>query len=79
MFLNQFKNKQMEQKEVIRQYCQQFNMTGVNKVIDELITEAESKAMGYLDYTVSFLRTEADYRQQRDMKADKARGPPQEL
>lgn len=58
----------MEQKEVIRQYCQQFNLTGVNKVIDDLVTEAEAKAQGYLDYTESFLRTEAGYRQQRDMK-----------
>src|SRR5258706_8651022 len=58
----------MEQKEVIRQYCQQFNLTAVTKVIDDLVSEAEAKAMGYLDYTVSFLRTEASYRQQRDMK-----------
>ena len=45
---------------MIRQYCQQFNMSGVNKVIDELILEAETKAIGYLDYTVRFLRSEAD-------------------
>lgn len=57
----------MEQKQLIRQYCQQFNMSGVGKVIDELITEAETKAQGYLDYTLGFLRTEADYRQQRDI------------
>jgi len=58
----------MEQKQLIRQYCQQFNMSGINKVIDELITEAEAKAQGYMDYTLSFLRAEADYRQQKDIK-----------
>jgi DNA replication protein DnaC len=58
----------MEQKQKIRQYCQQFNMTGVNKVIDELITDAESRALGYIDYTLCFLTTEAEYRMQRDIK-----------
>lgn len=57
----------MEQKQMIRQYCQQFNMTGVNKVIDQLITDAESKALGYIDYTLNFLATEADYRRERDI------------
>lgn len=57
----------MEQKQQIRQYCQQFNITGINKAIDDLINQAETKAQGYLDYTISFLRTEADYRQQRDI------------
>ena len=52
---------------MIRQYCQQFNMSGINKVIDELIIEAETQALGYLDYTVRFLRSEADYRQQKDI------------
>jgi len=49
----------MEQKLQIRQYCQQFNLTGTAKVLDEMITDAESRALGYLDYTLSFLRTEA--------------------
>lgn len=35
----------MEQKQLTRQYCQQFNMSGVNKVIDELILQAESQAL----------------------------------
>jgi DNA replication protein DnaC len=57
----------MEQKLLIRQYCQQFNMSGINKAIDNLLTEAERKSQGYLDYTVDLLRTEADYRQLRDI------------
>jgi DNA replication protein DnaC len=58
----------MEQKQMIRQYCQQFNLTGVNKVIDELITDAEAGALGYVDYTFRFLDTEACYRRQRDIQ-----------
>ena len=57
----------MEPKLLIRQYCQQFNMSGINKAIDNLLTEAERKSQGYLDYTVDLLRTEADYRQVRDI------------
>ena len=58
----------MEQKQMIRQYSQQFNLTGVNKVIDELITNAETRALGYIDYTLAFLDTEAAYRKQRDIQ-----------
>lgn len=58
----------MEQKQQIRQYCQQFNMNAVPKALDDLLTEAETLGMGYLDYTLRFLRTEADYRQQKDLK-----------
>lgn len=58
----------MEQKLMIRQYCQQFNMTGVSKAIDDLITDAETRALGYLDYTVGFLRTEAEHRHLREVK-----------
>lgn len=58
----------MEQKLIIRQYCQQFNITGINKNLDDLIAEAENKAWGYLDYTTHLLRCEADYRHQRDIK-----------
>lgn len=58
----------MEQKQMIRQYCQQFNLTGVNKVIDELITDAEARAPGYIGYTFSLLDTEAAYRRQRDIQ-----------
>jgi|ThiBio_1000_plan_1041568.scaffolds.fasta_scaffold16410_2 DNA replication protein DnaC len=58
----------MEQKLQIRQYCQQFNLTGTAKVLDEMITDAESRALGYLDYTLSFLRTEAEYRHHREVK-----------
>jgi DNA replication protein DnaC len=58
----------MEQKQLIMQYCRQFNMSGINKAIDELITKAEAQSLGYLDYTLNFLRTEADYRQQKDIK-----------
>lgn len=57
----------MEQKQLIRQYCQQFNMSGISKSLDNLITEAESQAQGYLDYTLSFLGTEATFRLQRDI------------
>ena len=58
----------MEQKQIIRQHCQQFNLTGMSRHLDDIITEAENKSWGYMDYTVQLLRTEAEHRQQRDIK-----------
>jgi len=58
----------MEQKQLIMQYCRQFNMTGIHKTIDALIANAEAQSQGYLDYTLHFLRTEADYRQEKDIR-----------
>lgn len=58
----------MEQKQLIMQYCRQFNMSGIDKSFDTLISDAEAQSQGYVDYTLNFLRTEADYRQERDIK-----------
>ena len=64
----------MEQKQIIRQHCQQFNLTGMSRHLDDIITEAENKSWGYMDYTVQLLRTEAEHRQQRDIKKTPADG-----
>jgi DNA replication protein DnaC len=58
----------MEQKQLIMQYCRQFNMSGIDQSFDALISEAETQSQGYVDYTLNLLRTEAEYRQQRDIK-----------
>ena len=58
----------MEQKQITRQYCQQFNLSGINKSLDDIIVEAEHKTLGYLDYTMLLLSNEAEHRQMRDIK-----------
>lgn len=58
----------MDNKQLISQYCQQFKMGGIITRIDQLVMEAETKQSGYLDYTARLLGTEAEHRQQNDLK-----------
>ena len=53
---------------MIKQYCQQFKLGGINQALDQLIKQAEANAAGYLDYTISVLGTEAAHREQNDVK-----------
>lgn len=58
----------MHQKEQIRQYCQRFKITGVSTHLDRTITHAEKESLGFLDFTVSLFKTEADHRQQNELR-----------
>lgn len=58
----------MHQKEQIKQYCQRFKITGVSTHLDHTITHAEQKSLGFLDYTVSLFKTEADHRHQNELR-----------
>ena len=57
----------IEQKQLIRHYCQQFKLGGIQPCINDLINEAEAKALGYIDYTVSLLGAEAAHRERNDL------------
>lgn len=58
----------MDKKQLIQRYCHQFKMSGIPKAIDHLVHQAEAKAIGYLDYTINMLGTEAQHREQNDIK-----------
>jgi DNA replication protein DnaC len=57
----------IEQKQLIRHYCQQFKLGGIQPCINDLINEAEAKTLGYIDYTVSLLGAEAAHRERNDL------------
>jgi DNA replication protein DnaC len=57
----------VDKKQQIRQYCQQFKTTGISAVIESLIREAEANGTGYMDFTLSLLKTEADLRHQKEL------------
>lgn len=57
----------MEQKQLIRHYCRQFKLGGIQPCIDDLINRAEAKSLGYMDYTVSLLGAEAAHRERNDL------------
>lgn len=57
----------MEIKHQIKQYCQQFRMTGMQTALDQIIKDAETKSTGYLEFTVSLLKAEVSYRERNDL------------
>lgn len=56
-----------QQKQLIDNYCKQFKMGGIQASIDTLVTDAEAKALGYLDYTLTLMSAEASHREQNDL------------
>ncbi len=58
----------MDKKQLIQHYCRQFKMSGIPSAIDQLVHQAEATAIGYLDYTVNLLATEAQHREHNDIK-----------
>lgn len=58
----------MDKKQMIGQYCRQFKMAGIPGGMDQLVREAEKDSIGYLDYTVKLLATEAKHREDNDIK-----------
>ena len=47
----------MDNKQIIRQYCQQFKMGGIQAGLDQLIKEAEAHATGYLEFTARICKS----------------------
>ena len=58
----------IEKKQIIIDYCRRFRLSGIASGLDPVISEAQREQMGYLDYTIKFLATEASHREERDME-----------
>ncbi|MEY2917588.1 MAG: hypothetical protein RIS73_1302 [Bacteroidota bacterium] len=57
----------MEKKQQIKQYCRQFRIAGIATGIEKLIEQAEAGSAGFMDFTLSLLKTEALHRQQNEL------------
>jgi DNA replication protein DnaC len=57
----------MDNKQIIKQYCRQFRMAGVAIAIDQLVADAQTNSLGYLDFTQKLLAAEAMHREQNDV------------
>src|ERR1700738_4470820 len=57
----------MDNKQLIRQYCRQFRMGGIQSGLDQLIKDAETNATGYLEFTAKILQAEIAYRERNDL------------
>jgi DNA replication protein DnaC len=58
----------MDRKEQIKQYCQRFKITGISTNLEVTLAEAEQKSLGFLDYTISLFRAEADHRNRNELQ-----------
>ena len=63
----------MEKKQLIRSYCRQFKMGGLGAGFDQMLIEAETSSISYLDFTVNLFKAEVLHRErnetQRRMKS----------
>jgi len=46
----------MENKQMIQDYCRQFNMGGLTADFDRILIEAEKSEVSYLDYTLELFK-----------------------
>jgi DNA replication protein DnaC len=58
----------METKQLIRSYCRQFKMGGLATSLDQMLIEAETNNIGYLEYTVNLFKAEASHREYNDVQ-----------
>lgn len=52
----------MEKKQMIQDYCRQFNMGGLTADFDRIMIEAEKSEVSYLDYTLELFKAEASHK-----------------
>jgi DNA replication protein DnaC len=58
----------MEKVQTIKNYCKQFNLTAIAQHFDELLIEAETSKISYLDYFYIMLQKEALIREQKSLE-----------
>ncbi len=68
----------MDTKQQITTYCKQFRIAGIGQRLPELIREAENNQTGFVEFTFSLLKAEADNRHLNEVtrRLKTARLPP---
>lgn len=56
----------MNKKQLVQHYCNQFRLAGITANMDQLIRQAETDGIGYLDYTLNLFTAEAVRRQNNE-------------
>lgn len=54
------------QKQEIKQLCSKFSLSSIGTNLEEIIAQAEKDSLGFVQYTLRLLKTEADHRQNKD-------------
>jgi DNA replication protein DnaC len=58
----------MEKKQLLRNYCRQFKLAGIYKELDQLLNQAQTDGISYLDYTINLFTSEANQREQNEIQ-----------
>ena len=58
----------MEKKQLIRSYCRQFKMGGLDAGFDQMLIEAETSSISYLDFTVNLFKAEVLHRERNEIQ-----------
>lgn len=58
----------MEERKQIDEYCRQFKTAGISTSFDQIITEAEAKGSGFVEFALNLLKAEANHRHLNDIK-----------
>jgi DNA replication protein DnaC len=58
----------MENKQLIRSYCRQFKMGGLATKLDQILVEAETNNIGYIEYTLNLFKAESLHREYNDVQ-----------
>lgn len=53
-------------KQEIKQLCVQFKPGGIPAALDQTISQAEGKGMGFMQHTIELLQAEAAHRMHKD-------------
>jgi DNA replication protein DnaC len=54
------------QKQEIKQLCGKFMLAGVGLNLEEMVAKAEKQGMGFMQFTLALLQSEANHRQNKD-------------
>jgi DNA replication protein DnaC len=58
----------MEKKQLIQSYCRQFKMGGLGAKLDQMLIEAETNSISYLEYTLNLFKAEVLHREANDVQ-----------
>ena len=56
----------MDKKQQIEHYCRSLRLSGVLNALDQVILEAQTEQISYIDYMLKFLSKEAAHRDAKD-------------
>lgn len=58
----------MEKIQIIKDYCHQFKLSGISKNLEQVLQNAQTNQISYLDYLTELFKMEADVRESKSLE-----------